>query len=111
MRCAARVAINRIVAGVHTPVDTAAGTLLGVTLGNYLVARLRADNSFQPWSFDGTKFGATEDFDWTRLYDPALMQPPAVPPTWASTDGATYDPGTASGVLTYLWGKAAAEWP
>jgi hypothetical protein len=38
-RLAARISINRIVAGVHFPVDAIGGQLLGQTLGEYFVAR------------------------------------------------------------------------
>jgi hypothetical protein len=41
-RLAARIAINRTVAGVHYPVDSAAGAVLGITLGDFLVARASA---------------------------------------------------------------------
>ena len=38
-RLAARIAVNRTVAGVHYPVDSAVGRLLGTSLGEFFVAR------------------------------------------------------------------------
>jgi hypothetical protein len=38
-RLAARISINRLVAGVHFPIDAICGQLLGQTLGEYFVAR------------------------------------------------------------------------
>lgn len=40
-RLACRIAINRTVAGMHFPVDSAAGAVLGIQLGRYLIARGR----------------------------------------------------------------------
>ena len=56
---AARIAINRHVAGVHFPVDSMAGATLGLLLGQYMVARAEA-TAFNPGeiasaTFDGTK--------------------------------------------------------
>ena len=55
IRLASRVAVNRTVAGVHFPVDSAAGCFLGLTLGEYfcraLHRRARATTTF---GFDGS---------------------------------------------------------
>ena len=52
MRQASRIAVNRTVAGVHFPVDSVAGAMLGLTLGQYLVARCKAASSYTAWKFD-----------------------------------------------------------
>lgn len=70
-RLAARISINRIVAGTHFPVDAIAGRLLGNTLGEFFVARsgfdprkcrprklLRAE--LNGWKAAETDFGALE---------------------------------------------------
>ena len=37
-RLAARISVNRVIAGVHFPIDLAAGLVLGLTVGRYFVA-------------------------------------------------------------------------
>src|SRR5205823_4062756 len=56
MRLASRIAINRTVAGVHFPVDSAAGAVLGLTLGQYFFHRCTQVATYDAYAFDGTAF-------------------------------------------------------
>jgi hypothetical protein len=64
-RQAARVAVNRTVAGVHFPIDSACGRLLGTTLADYLIARSSPAAQFTPGRFKSGEFDENEDFDPT----------------------------------------------
>jgi hypothetical protein len=110
MRLAARVAVNRTVAGVHFPVDSVAGMLLGLTLGNYFVSRCAKRPSYKTWSFEGNKYPSKEDFDWTALYDVAAGQI-AKPPYVLATGTVNIGAKESSPMLSWLWNKAVAEWP
>ncbi|TMV03375.1 phosphatase PAP2 family protein [Ruegeria sediminis] len=116
MRQAARIAINRTVAGVHFPVDSAAGAVLGLTLGRYFVDRCTHAAPSESWEFDGIAYPGDQDFDWRSYFhpnDPAGGTHPEQEQTaWATKD----DIGDAdanqmmSAPLNWLWGKAADEW-
>jgi membrane-associated phospholipid phosphatase len=114
-RLAARIAINRTVAGVHFPIDSVAGAMLGLTLGRYLIARCQGNPtiSFDSTAFDGDAPGppspASTDFSWDALVDPATDAILAVAP-WVTLTGQQSDNGEGSALLQWLWGKAAAEW-
>jgi hypothetical protein len=126
MRLAARVAINRTVAGVHFPVDSAAGAMLGLTLADYFVARCTRASGYTAWRFDGTRFpvatGSPQappldgDFYWHALYDVATLQQTEAGATAAKyaaqqgTQTITPPPQNTHTVLTKLWDKAKAEW-
>jgi hypothetical protein len=116
LRQAARIAINRTVAGVHFPVDSVAGALLGLTLGQYLANRARKHGDYQALGFDGATYPEEEDFDWNELYDVE---------TWPATvkhngnggkayvlnlNAQTMNSANHSNALHWLWTKAAAEW-
>ena len=56
-RLACRVAINRTVAGLHFPADSAAGAVLGIQLGRYLMARGQVSaREVGSADFEGTRF-------------------------------------------------------
>jgi hypothetical protein len=104
-RLAARLAVNRTVAGLHYPVDSAAGRLLGTALAEYMVARCTGGKVHER-GFDGRKFhdakGEVIDFD------------PRV--SMADNKSGYYELSArasaiaASPLLRFMWKKAVAEW-
>jgi membrane-associated phospholipid phosphatase len=113
LRQAARFAINRQIAGVHFPVDTAAGALLGLTLGEYISRRFAGAASADAWSFMGEAYPPDSDFDWSEWYDVQTRSqsaPASTVPYAQKVPGGPHSLGSASPILTWLWGKALAEW-
>jgi membrane-associated phospholipid phosphatase len=108
MRQAARIAINRTVAGLHFPVDSVAGAMLGLTLGQYLVARCKNYGRFEAWTFQGADYPAGADFHWQELYNVATETQKKH--AWAVRTIVKAN-GVASEPLRWLWDKAKAEWP
>jgi len=118
MRQSSRIAVNRTVAGLHFPVDSAAGALLGLTLAEYLIGLCTGADSYRPSTFDGTKYpinaerrGVGTDFNWEELYDADNLQ--------LRIDGTAArfakierrrPYGERSMPLRWLWNKAKAEW-
>ncbi|NBQ86511.1 MAG: phosphatase PAP2 family protein [Betaproteobacteria bacterium] len=104
-RLAARVAINRTVAGVHFPVDSAAGRVLGTALAEFVIARCTGDSRWRARSFDGTAFtqpnGDPIDFDATQGID-------------APTPGHGRDKEAQrirkDALLAFMWERASREW-
>jgi hypothetical protein len=107
-RAAARISVNRTVAGVHFPADSTSGGMLGQTLGEYFCARAGAGVAVQAATFDGPGIGA-EDFslgammeldgaDWRRKSSGRI----ALAPVSAAPEPAP--------VLAWLWNAARAEW-
>lgn len=109
MQQAARIAINRTVAGVHYPVDSAAGQLLGLTLAEFFLA-LCNGGSLKAWTFDGATFPPTDDFYGTELFNLSTCQrtPPPSGKTYAAEGSSTNV--ARSNLLGWLWDKARVEW-
>ncbi|MEH2484018.1 hypothetical protein V1282_007375 [Nitrobacteraceae bacterium AZCC 2146] len=111
MREAARIAVNRTVAGVHFPVDTAAGQMLGLTLGRYFIQRAQGGSAFQAWRFDGERYPPDSDFDLRNFCIAATVQElpaPHIDPPYI--DPVASKPPEVSPMLNWLWAEAAKEW-
>ena len=106
-RQAARIAINRTVAGVHFPADSAAGACLGMTLGGYFVARASGGTGYQAWRFTGSSFGG--DFSPDDMYDPDANVQTAVAAT-NNFDTPTIAATQPDSILRCLWDEAVQEW-
>jgi hypothetical protein len=106
MRQAARIAVNRTVAGMHFPVDSVAGQMLGLTLARYFVRRAKGNTGFRAWRFDGERYPGTLDFDFNDLYDTNTAQQKSA--LYVDPLPSTLPAG--SPVLRWLWTEAAKEW-
>jgi hypothetical protein len=117
MALAARIANNREVAGLHTPIDTMAGRLLGAVLSDYLVARCKGGKPCTG-SFPGGKLSLTKDGRLCRQdKDKALtaLNETGLELVLVSGDGVCdLVPGEfeiqKSEALAWLWSKAREEW-
>lgn len=105
-RLAHRIAVNRTVAGVHFPVDSAAGALLGCRLGEHIFGLANGadhitESEFRPGQGHGTGLGyydCDNDFDlgWLEESLPAELSPGS---------------GVKSDILAEFWTLATKEWP
>jgi hypothetical protein len=107
MRQAARIAVNRTVAGVHFPVDTAAGQMLGLTLARYFISRATGRKAFGAWRFDGRRWNPKHDFDRREHYDTDKAEQRETPYAHAVRT----QPPEPSPILRWMWDEAEKEWP
>ena len=112
MRQAARIAVNRTVAGVHFPVDSVAGAILGLTLAGFMHQQC-VGGTYSWANFLGELFPAEQDFDWHLLFN---VGEDSLKPEAGSKDGAWMESASgddscaASPLLGWLWKKAVKEW-
>jgi hypothetical protein len=104
-RLAFRIAENRVIAGVHFPVDMTAGRLLGDALAEYLLARCGAEPKWSGGQFrpDGSDegHGRAGTFDATNDRFGGLG--------CSKLNEAGYA-GVCSPLLRQMWRAAADEW-
>jgi hypothetical protein len=118
---AARIAVNRVVAGVHFPVDNAAGVVLGSQLARYFVALAQGSAAtLRSWTFDANCYGA-EDFLWREMLaeiDKPVTDQDGLMQLIANggaepylKNGATLQVQPIQGSpVRWLWDRAVAEW-
>jgi hypothetical protein len=120
MRQAARIAINRTIAGVHYPIDSMAGQMLGLSVAEYFIARCHAPGNttnVDAWQFNAENYIGTDDFTGRELFDPAgnRRSGGAAGSYYANAVVAGNNPVVArvrsSALLYWLWRQAKAEWP
>jgi hypothetical protein len=103
-RQAARITTNRVIAGMHFPVDSMAGRMLGVALGEYFVGRCIAGKHFKGRKFiaswidnaaatDFNPFSSDQKLDAGKLY--------------SETPGGNIG---QSNLMPHMWNEAKAEW-
>jgi hypothetical protein len=101
---AKQIADNRVYAGLHYPIDSGAGQMLGETLAEYVIARSTASKkwrsrsflvptprSLDDYDFDPLQETMDKDTDWLKLGNPVRAAP-------------------ESTVLEHLWDAACKEW-
>lgn len=105
-RLAHRIGQNRVIAGLHFPIDCIAGQLLGDVLAQYFVALCQpAGKAWTPSIFDGASLGAAQGGqDYLADLEPTFQLGcrPANPAVSVST---------GNPILCELWKGAAGEWP
>ena len=110
-RQADRIATNRIVAGLHFPVDNEAGCALGITLAEDLVLQSlgQPGKSNAKAVAAGTpsypSIGPNEDFDYRAMRDKLCGDETTLPTTAQPKFG-----GDIATPLQWLWAQAFREW-
>ncbi len=108
-----RTTQNRVVAGVHFPVDNAAGCQLGLRVALYLVERFQkaageTPTNPVPSAALDVSFAAYEDFDYQPYWDPDWFSATRAAP--AAGSGAAPVDRHPDAMLGELWKRARAEW-
>jgi membrane-associated phospholipid phosphatase len=103
-RLTARITTNRVIAGVHFPVDSMAGRMLGEALGEFFVGRCTGGKHFQRRRFIAAGIDGLPNTDFNPF---ATNQQLGVGPFYARSPGPIIP---SSPLLRYVWHKAEEEW-
>ncbi len=111
-RLAARISVNRVIAGMHFPIDLAAGLVLGLAAGHYFVALAKGSGKLNRYKFDSGAYGNRdfpgEQFSWSNI-----LKTGATVPSFVSLgeEPFTLKPSAAEhSPLRWLWSQAVEEW-
>ena len=105
-RQAARIATNRVVSGVHFPIDSMAGRVLGVALGEYFVGRCTGGKRFKRRKFIAAGIDSAPGTEFNP-FNTAQDLNVSTTPFYSQSPGANIP---TSALMQHLWGKARAEW-
>ncbi|MCW5701312.1 MAG: phosphatase PAP2 family protein [Bradyrhizobium sp.] len=103
-RQAARISTNRVIAGVHFPVDSMAGRMLGEAIGEFFVGRCVGGKRFKRRRFIASGIDAAPTTDFNPFASNQTLGGGAF---YAENTGPTIP---KSPLLEYVWGKALEEW-
>jgi len=107
-RQAARIATNRVIAGVHFPADSMVGRMLGVALGEYFVARCTQSPTFSSPTFSHKFLAAGIDGAPATDFNPfSPTQRLNVGPFYSQSAGGAVAP---SDIMSQVWSTAQDEW-
>jgi len=99
-KLAERIAVNRTVAGVHFPIDTWAGAIIGRAVGQIVLAKCGIVNA----TVDGYSYSAQGDRDF---YGNEFWK--GTNPDFGVTSAGGSFPVNASPEFQWLWGKAVSD--
>jgi hypothetical protein len=103
-RQAARITTNRVVAGVHFPVDSMAGRMLGVALGEYFVGRCLGSTASKSRTFNAGFVDSNPNTDFNPFNTAQALDAGNF---YSETTGGTI---TQSLMMYQLWQRAQQEW-
>ncbi|HEU0150469.1 MAG TPA: phosphatase PAP2 family protein, partial [Bradyrhizobium sp.] len=107
-RQAARIATNRVIAGLHFPVDSMAGRMLGVALGEYFYGRCTGHQTFMSRTFNSAVIDGQPTLDFNPFSaDQKLDEAPTAGKLYSYSAGTSV---TRSDLMEHLWDKAQHEW-
>jgi membrane-associated phospholipid phosphatase len=117
-RQAERISTNRVVAGVHFPIDTSAGATLGVCLAEYMADRC-AGFGWQPRKLDGARASAAaSDFSLDSFRSAMFGSSTDMPECqllgtmrYSGAHVQRFEANSAADhPLRWMWYRAMAEW-
>jgi hypothetical protein len=103
MRLAHRIATNRTIAGVHFPTDSMAGAFLGISIGEFLVAKMsRSPDPVKSRTYDAQH--KNEDFTLVTLEAELTGAQNGMAGNVAAGGGPEDE------LLREIWAAAQSEW-